>query len=287
MSGERRGPWFLVTGLILGVALGLVYAWVISPVRYKETAPASLQAGYKDAYRSLIAAAFAGNGDVRRAQTRLALLNDSDPARALAAQAQQMIAQGGAVQEARQMALLAAALGQLPPPGPPASPTRAPTSTTGAAPVRFSPSPTLTHVPTLLPSFTASPTLQFTTTSFPTRTPTPTPRPPFTLGKVTPVCDPKLAGPLLQVEIRDERHVGVPGVGITVTWDGGQETFYTGLKPQVFDGYADFLMKPGVQYTLRLAEGGEPVNNLAAAECAPAGSSGASFWGGYRIEFGP
>ena len=83
---ERRGPWYLITGIILGAAVGLLYAWVISPVRYMETAPFSLRTEYKDDYRSAIAAAYAADGDLGRARARLALLHDSDPAQALAAQ---------------------------------------------------------------------------------------------------------------------------------------------------------------------------------------------------------
>ena len=36
MSQERRGPWYLLTGLVLGLAFGLVFAWVVSPVKIRR-----------------------------------------------------------------------------------------------------------------------------------------------------------------------------------------------------------------------------------------------------------
>jgi hypothetical protein len=74
--GEQRGPWYLLTGLAIGLALGLVYAWWINPVAYVNTAPASLRPDSKEAYRSLIAAAFGANGNLERARVRLSLLKD-------------------------------------------------------------------------------------------------------------------------------------------------------------------------------------------------------------------
>ena len=108
--------WIVLVGLALGAAAGLVYSWVVSPVRYSDTAPYSLAPAYKDTYRLLVAASYGASGDLERARARLALLADPDPVRALAAQAQQAVAAGGLSAEARQLALLAAALGQHPAP---------------------------------------------------------------------------------------------------------------------------------------------------------------------------
>ena len=47
--------------------------------------------------------------------------------------------------------------------------------------------------------------------------------------------------------------------------------FYTGLKPDIDIGYADFGMTPGVNYTLQVAEGGQLITNLTAPECADEG----------------
>jgi len=42
-------------------------------------------------------------------------------------------------------------------------------------------------------------------------------------------------------------------VQITVTWSGGQDTFFTGFKPEIDPGYADFQMEPGQQYQIELS----------------------------------
>ena len=77
MRGQReRGPWYLLTGLIIGVVFGVLYAWLVSPVEYVDTPPASLRADFKDQYRVMIAAAYMANGDLLRARARLDLLQD-------------------------------------------------------------------------------------------------------------------------------------------------------------------------------------------------------------------
>jgi hypothetical protein len=112
---EERGPWYLLTGLLIGLAFGLAYAWVLSPREYIDNSPASLRADFKDRYRALIAAAYAANGNLPRAQSRLALLRDADTNRVLAEQAQRSLAEGRDPHEAQALGLLAVALGQVTP----------------------------------------------------------------------------------------------------------------------------------------------------------------------------
>jgi hypothetical protein len=129
---QKRSPLYLVTGVILGLILGLVYAWVINPVVYENTAPDSLGDVQKDFYRSTIAQVYAVTGDLQRASLRLALLTDPDPVFALGSQAQRALAEGQDA-EARALALLASALQsstlfpepetELPPPQPTATDT--------------------------------------------------------------------------------------------------------------------------------------------------------------------
>lgn len=108
--GEKRGAWYLLTGVILGLIFGLAYAWLVDPVMYENTTPASLAESYKDIYRSMIAQTYEETGNLARAASRLALLEDSDPVYALGAQAQQALAEGQP-EEAHALALLASALG--------------------------------------------------------------------------------------------------------------------------------------------------------------------------------
>ena len=58
---------------------------------------------------------------------------------------------------------------------------------------------------------------------------------------------------------------------------------FTGLKPEIGIGYADFDMEPGVDYTLGIPEGGETVEGLSPEECSA--NSGERYWGGWLVIF--
>ncbi len=285
MSRRESFPWYLLTGWVIGLGLGLLVAWVIAPVQYVDTAPASLRADFKEAYRLLIARAFLYDGSLPRAKARLALLEDPDPVRALAAQAQRALAQGRPEVEVRALGNLAAALGQ----GVALAPGAGPRPTT---PPRPSPTPTAqptatpvvalgaTRTPTAPPP--GYPTLPPTPTPLPTRTPMPTPTAgaPFVLVDQQPLCDPHL-GTLLQFWLEDRAGQPVPGGEIVVTWADGEEHVFTGLKPEVSPGYADFYMRQGTTYRVRPVPGGEPVS-VQPWECQV---DGERFWGGWTLTF--
>ena len=284
---DERGPWYLLTGFLLGVGLGLLYAWVASPVEYVDTSPFSLRKDFKDQYRALIAAAYMANGDLVRAKARLELLEDQDVYLKLSEQAQRTLAEGRYPQEARALGLLAIALGQSPPTVALTSPAQtttlqvtsatspALTTTQGATP---SSTPASTPTRTRLPS-----TLAPTFTPLPTRTATPTQGAPFILDREDLVCDANIKEPLIQVIVLDAAGQQVAGMQVIVTWEGGDDRFYTGLKPELGLGYADFTMQPDTAYNLRLAGGGQPVPNLVAAECEAA--DGSRYIGTWRLVF--
>jgi hypothetical protein len=110
---QTRGSLYLLTGLVLGIALGLIYAWIISPAAVVDTKPDSLQASSKDQYRSQIALAFVSTGDLVRASARLDLLGDENPCQSVLAQAEHL-ALGGETAEVTALRLLATALNQNP-----------------------------------------------------------------------------------------------------------------------------------------------------------------------------
>ena len=112
---EKKGQWYLLTGILIGFLAGLAIAWIIQPVEYTDTSPASLQPTYKDRYRVLIAKAYTASGDLVRAKARLELLGDENPLLALTEQAQRTLAEGSSPEEARSLSLLALAIGQTPP----------------------------------------------------------------------------------------------------------------------------------------------------------------------------
>jgi hypothetical protein len=112
---EKRHHWYLLTGLIIGIAAGLIITWLLFPVVYQDTSPASLSPAYKEIYRGTIAQVHTTSGNLERAVGRLALLEDEDIIYALGAQAQRALADGQE-KEARALALLASEIQAVIPP---------------------------------------------------------------------------------------------------------------------------------------------------------------------------
>ena len=288
----RRFPWGALFALLLGTALGLAYAWVISPRSITDAGPSALRAEFKDQYRSVVAASYAATGDLPRAQSRLSLLGDADPIEALNAQAQRMLASAQNFERADQLVELASALGQgangVPRPtatpqiivdaGETFTPT-APLSLTeelvlnGETPLPVETQPTVFET---LPAVDAS-------TPRPTRTPTPEPGEPFALAGQESLCDANLPEGLLQVLVLNRSRRQLPGVEIVVTWDGGKESFFTGLKPELGNGYADHLMVANTTYTVQLARGSDVAQGIAAPICQ--NPDGVSFLGSIKLTF--
>jgi hypothetical protein len=298
MNGDRRPPIFLLTGLVIGVVLGLVYAWVLRPVESVETNPSTLSDGYKNAYREIIAEAYIANGDLGRAKARLNLLGDEDPVRALTVQAQLTLGEEGSETIAQALGILAAKLagetGPLPTtetrPTHEAATGTIPTSNVQEPVETATPTSTATHTPTETtgPEESTAPdeTGGLTTPTVilpPTQAASPTAGAPFTLLEIALDCGREYEVPLIQVNALNAVNIPVAGVQIVVTWDNGVNTFYTGFKPELGLGYADFEMTPGIIYVLQLTKGDKPVTGLAAQECE--GSGGARYWGSWRLTF--
>jgi hypothetical protein len=224
-----------VLSLLVGLGLGLAYAWGINPAAYKDTSPASLSAESKGAYVRMVAGALAVDGNVERAKARLAKLGEPDSAARIAALAQQAAAAGESAQTVRALARLASALGAGPmTPTPLASPTVTPT-------VTQTPTPTSTPRPTVTPYL------------LPTHPPTLTPPGAFGFSGKRLICDANFKQPLIQVLTLGADGEPVAGVEVLVTWTGGSDHFFTGLKPELGLGYGDFAMNPEVDYTVALA----------------------------------
>jgi hypothetical protein len=288
----RRIPWDILLALLAGLGLGLVYAWMISPLEVKDTSPSLLRADFKEQYRSAIAAAYVANGNLPRAEARLALLGDADPAAALNAQAQRMLANGETFQQADQVAALALALNGDETPVPIEMPvteavtliaeTDISTSTITLPP----PPPDVPIILTETPQTPEPEPTQITiieSTPRPTRTAIPTFGAPFKATGQDTVCDPNLPDGLLQVIVYNNNRKQLAGIKIIVTWDGGEEQFFTGFKPEIGNGYADFLMTPGTVYTVQLARGSDIVAGLTTPTCQA--SNGETFFGGIKITF--
>jgi hypothetical protein len=261
---ERKGNWYLITGLIMGLMAGLFISLFVSPVNYVDMDPASLSEAHQDEYRSIIALAYNADHDLGRAQGRMGLLGSKDPAQALAAQAQRMMAENQSPQTVRALALLAADLSpkgstgevSLAPTQPATVPPEATASSTPLLPTEVSPSPTSQPQASATPAATA--TVPSAQTTVATQRPVATAQPPleaaFVLKSKEEICDGSVPAGLLQVEVYDENGNPMPGVEITVSWEDGEESFYTGLAPEVNPGYADYYINTDKELNLTVGQ---------------------------------
>ncbi|MCG3208234.1 MAG: hypothetical protein FOGNACKC_01836 [Anaerolineae bacterium] len=280
--GRHEWLWWVgsfLVGFTIGLFFSLTYGWIIDP-RPLPVSPAELRPEDKAFYMRLVALAYAKDQNLERAQARLTVLKIPDIGSEIAALTEATIAQEQDVRDIRALVALSSALGQTsgemaafivtPTPLPSRTPTPAPTPTprpthTPTPTLTPTPSPTRTptRTPTGLPSPTATPSPTRTATpsrtptpsATPSATPTPTPGPdaPFGLAQSVVLCNDTPPGGLLRVYVRDRLGAGLPGVKIEVSWSGGQDAFFTGFKPDIDPGYADFQMKPGERYEIKLA----------------------------------
>jgi hypothetical protein len=306
MNREERGPWYLITALIIGVGAGLFYAWMLAPVTYIDIAPVSLQENYKEQYRALIAVAYAANNDLGRARSRLDQLQDPDIIRTLTMQAQRSLVISGQESLSHSLGMLALALENAPPARQPEEPDQIEEQShkeTNEAPAVSSLETAVLTTPTEIPAKTpsafnisntstggAAPTPTEiaslpTTTPLPARTPTPNLDASFVLSKEPSlICNPRQTRPLLIIEANDSSGNPAPGLQVLVQWPGGEDRFFTGLKPDQGLGYADFSMTPGISYTVQMADGGQLVQGITPSECIVYGSDN-TYWGSWKISY--
>jgi hypothetical protein len=281
----------IITALLAGLLLGLAYSWFISPVTYVDASPAILRADFKDQYRSVIAASYASTRVLARARARLELLGDADPTGELSAQAQRMLASGETFEIVQPLAQLATDLQQgvvsIPITSTPFiaiinTPTLE-TPITDEAPFDAAESTAPASLPTAAFEQTQLAPQLFTPTVRPPATPSPQPGAPFTLVEQETICNSDLQPGLLQFILIDSRRRQVSGIEIIVTWAEGEDRFFTGFKPELGNGYADFVMQADTIYSVRVAEGGAFVPNISSPICTD--PNGASYSGGLLFTF--
>lgn len=280
----RRVPWDIMLALLAGLGLGLLYAWLLAPLPVTNAGPLALHSDFKESYRSAIAASYAATGNLARAQARLALLGDPDPIDSLNAQAQRMLANSETIAGADEVAALALALQD----GPGGIRTTEPTQVVEEIDVTFTetlppPSSESPSAITETPELIATEATILPATPRPTQTPPPTLGAPFTLTAQDSICDTNLPDGLLQVLVLNSNRRQMPGMEIVITWEGGGEQFFTGLKPELGNGYADYSMTPNMIYTVQIASGSDVAAGLTPPTCqAP---SGESYFGGIKLTF--
>jgi hypothetical protein len=276
---SRFGPAsLLLIGFIVGLVIALYYTWVVDPIIYLDAGPARLQDEDKAEYILLVSQSYAATGDWDKALERLEALDDDALDETVADQLEQYLREGRPASVLNNMAVLAAQLGVESPAlsvfglvaGGTATPS--PTAVSETATPTQSPTPTNTRLPTRTPAPTATPTIPSAPTAVPD----------YRLLGQERVCDAAVPVSRIEVEVVDAFLVPLPGVEVIVEWNGGQDHFFTGFKPEFGLGYGDFEMQPEIAYTVYLAGGSPEIGGLRIEACDE-GQGGLP--GGWRLSF--
>lgn len=276
----------LIFGLIVGVAGGLFYAWGVNPVVEYDTEPWQLRQSDKAHYVVAIMLDYSYDGDLNQAVNRLlALQLDGDPIQAVANIACNLASAGyidsnSGLRAVRAMMTFYQLQGKqgcadtlLP------STAQEPPPTTVVEVII----PTATFMPPATKTPTPEGPSGPTPTPFRVVVPTAAPLTGYILANISTFCS-RTASGVIEVEVQDIEGQGVPGQQVRVRWDSGNDTFYTGLKPERGPGYADFTMTAGTGYTVDLPGRSDPISEpLAAVPCTT--DSGDSATTSYRVIF--
>ena len=78
--------WFkILIAVIIGIALGLVYGWVIDPIEYTDVTPNILREDFRADYVLMVAEAHQSEQDSETTARRLAIFGSESPAQIAAA----------------------------------------------------------------------------------------------------------------------------------------------------------------------------------------------------------
>lgn len=283
---RHQPPYYLLTGLILGLMLGILVSFFILPAQYTNVPPETLSEADKDQYRLMIASAYQVDQNLERAQARLGLLREEGLISILESQASRSDERS----DAQTILTLVKAL-QAPTtinstiePTPQITQETVQASATPTPTIGISETPEGSQTPDQAVR-TATPQSNETeieTTPFPTATANLSASIPFVLTEQRTVCNASLSESLIQIEVFDEDGSPIPNMEILVSWDGGSSTFFTGYYPEISAGYADFSMNPTTTYLVRVGDVGEVVQNLQAPECE---EDDLPFWGSIYLRF--
>jgi hypothetical protein len=276
---EKKGNLYLISGIIIGLLFGIIYAWVLDPVEFIDAAPSAMSEEYKTQYRELIAMAYSANQDIGRAQARLSLLDEEDQVLLLGAQGQQLQSDTTKIRQARAVLLLAEDLQKYILNGASSfivtDETPIPGSNQADAAAETQPAENAA-TETAVESQPAGNSVENSSSE-------PKNEGIFQLDEKMDVCDPNLPQGLLQVVVVDSQDNAIPGVRGTVYWEEGNDYFYTGLYPDLGDGYGDYVMRDNVIYKLQIGQGSALVEKITPPICTA--ENGKEYFGSLWLKF--
>ncbi len=249
----RRSSTLLIFLLCcaVGIAAGLAFAWLVAPAQPAGVAPERLNPADRELYIQLIADSYAANGDRDAAARRF---------RDLGAVAEtslvELIARdlngGRSSRGADNLINLAAGLA-----------IDAPVVDLLAQPPAIAPAtPSASVEPTNMAASTPPISAEY-----------------FELIERTVLCPTDTDVNRMEINIIDSDGEPQPGVAITIFWDGGRDSFFTGFTPDQGSGYADFKMTQGTIYSVAIAEDEVSAAGLETQLCADGRV------GGWQLEY--
>lgn len=245
-SRAKYVPWGIL-GVLIGLGVALYLTWVAWPVQYTDADPADLLSQRKAQWAELASDGYALTGELETAYDRLALLGVQNPGRFVAQVAETRVQEGASVEHIRAMARLSEALGGI-----------------TARLLVYIATPAPTPTPTLSPTPTSAATA--TATATPTATALASAQR-FRLSSKRAVCAEGEGPDLIAIYVQDESGDGIPGIRIEVIWEEGSEVFYTGLKPYIDPGFADYAMEGGREYSVTVGiDAGDTASGMHAME---------------------
>lgn len=277
--------WGLAFGMVIGILLGLGYAWILAPIEEFDTEPYQLRTSDKNHFVVAIILEYQQGADLGQAVSKLISLKlGEDPIQEVANVACDLASTGyvdstSGLNALRAMKTFYQLQGRsgcadlLVPDIDVADsqivevvvPTQTPT---------LPPPPSKTPTPDIAPS-TLTPAIRVVPTVVTQRD--------FEGRIASTFCDPGIPG-LIEVFVVQFNGDGIPGEKVRVRWDSGDSVFVTGLKLERGESYADFQMANGVGYTIDMPGLSDPIGTpLVSEPCST--EDGTESIRSYRIVF--
>ena len=262
----------LSAGLLLGLAAGLFYTWVISPPEYYDTYPPLLDKSYRTGWIQMTVLAYGAEGNWNRAQLRLHGLSEAEIRPIAAATLDQAVAAGRPLATLQRMAKLATFYGIDTPAvhiytgEDNAAPTPALTTTSQAVPPTSAPTPTAvppTNTPLPVPTLIAATPRDSALNDYHIISQT------LTCANPPHIAVSLILSHTITVRRREEvEWLPLAGREIWLLWEGGADRAVTGFNPEMGLGYADFTVAPGRVYKLYIdVPRGAPVSTIQVEPC--------------------
>ncbi len=280
-------PIGVILGFALGLAVGLLIAWVFFPVEEIDVAPWQLQTADREQYLIAIALAYSEDSNLDRAVERLLSLRlNDDPIQAMADTACRLATTGyvnstSGLQAVRSMMQFYQPQGRVGCADELISAMAAPTQVVDV---------TLpTSTPTLTPAATKTSTpesaILATATPLAVTVPTPANVSAFEAISVNTLCSATESG-LIQVQVYEiNGTTGIPGQTIRARWQGGDSYFVTGMIPERGPGFADFQMTEGMSYIIDMPSAASPIDTALEAVPCTDPNTGERAITSYRVIF--